>query len=65
MTPESGTKPKVERGGRIANQPGYVLHSTWYTETSLIVDLFTRAHGRQGELIAGIGQGMGQTNPVA
>lgn len=46
MTPESGTKPKVERGGRIANQPGYVLHSTWYKETSLIVDLFTRDHGR-------------------
>ena len=38
--------PGADRGGRVANQPGYVLHSTWYKETSLIVDLFTRDHGR-------------------
>ncbi len=38
--------PKPERGGRIANQPGFVLHSSYYKETSLIVDLFTREHGR-------------------
>ena len=38
--------PKTERGGRIANQSGFVLHSTYYKETSLIVDLFTRDHGR-------------------
>ncbi len=37
---------KTDRSGRISNQPGYVLHSTYYKETSLIVDLFTREHGR-------------------
>ncbi|MBS1170863.1 MAG: recO [Burkholderiaceae bacterium] len=35
-----------DRGGRVAGQPGFVLHSTPYKETSLIVDLFTRDHGR-------------------
>lgn len=38
--------PNADRGGRITNQPGYVLHSTYYKETSLIVDLFTRDYGR-------------------
>lgn len=37
---------KAERAGRVTNQPGYVLHSTYYKETSLIVDIFTREHGR-------------------
>lgn len=31
---------------RINGQPGFVLHSYPYKETSLIVDLFTRDHGR-------------------
>ena len=46
MTMQAAPAPKTDRGGRIANQPGYVLHSTWYKETSLIVDLFTKEHGR-------------------
>lgn len=32
--------------GRITEQPGFVLHSYPYKETSLIVDVFTRDHGR-------------------
>ncbi|MDB5840881.1 MAG: recO [Herminiimonas sp.] len=36
----------VERDSRIANQPGFVLHSYPYKETSLIVDVFTRDYGR-------------------
>ncbi|MCG1053995.1 DNA repair protein RecO [Mycetohabitans sp. B5] len=31
---------------RIAEQPGFVLHAYPYRETSLIIDVFTRAHGR-------------------
>lgn len=31
---------------RIAEQPGFVLHSYPYRETSLVIDVFTRAHGR-------------------
>jgi DNA repair protein RecO (recombination protein O) len=35
-----------EREGRAANQPGFVLHSYPYKETSLIVDVFSRDYGR-------------------
>ncbi len=31
---------------RVSGQPGFVLHSYAYKETSLIVDVFTRDHGR-------------------
>jgi len=31
---------------RIDHQPAYVLHSYPYSETSLIVDVFSRDHGR-------------------
>lgn len=36
----------LEREFRIANQPGFVLHSYPYKETSLIVDIFSRDYGR-------------------
>jgi DNA repair protein RecO (recombination protein O) len=35
-----------EKDSRIANQPGFVLHSYPYKETSLIVDIFSRDYGR-------------------
>jgi len=35
-----------EKETRIVGQPGFVLHSYPYKETSLIVDVFTRDHGR-------------------
>lgn len=35
-----------EKETRIAGQPAFVLHSYPYKETSLIVDVFTRDHGR-------------------
>jgi DNA repair protein RecO (recombination protein O) len=34
------------REGRIVGQPAFVLHSYPYKETSLIVDMFARDHGR-------------------
>lgn len=34
------------RDNRVAGQPSFVLHSYPYKETSLIIDLFTRDHGR-------------------
>ncbi len=43
--PVRAAKPTM-RDHRIANQPGFVLHSYPYKETSLIVDVFTRDHGR-------------------
>ncbi|MET3129767.1 DNA repair protein RecO (recombination protein O) [Oxalobacteraceae bacterium GrIS 1.11] len=36
----------IQRNGRVTGQPGFVLHSYPHKETSLIVDLFTREHGR-------------------
>jgi DNA repair protein RecO (recombination protein O) len=36
----------IEKDTRIAEQPGFVLHSYPYKETSLIVDVFSRDHGR-------------------
>lgn len=44
--PAAALRRAPARGGRIAGQPGFVLHSYPYKETSLIVDLFTREHGR-------------------
>lgn len=42
----SAKRAKSEKDSRIANQPGFVLHSYPYKETSLIVDVFSRDHGR-------------------
>lgn len=39
-------RARFEKDNRIANQPGFVLHSYPYKETSLIVDVFSRDHGR-------------------
>ncbi len=38
---------------RATHEPGYVLHTYPYKETSLIVELFTRHHGRVGLLAKG------------
>lgn len=35
-----------EREGRVSGEPAFVLHSYPYKETSLIVELFARDHGR-------------------
>lgn len=37
---------KDEAKGRIDAQPAFILHSHPYSETSLIIDVFTRDHGR-------------------
>jgi DNA repair protein RecO (recombination protein O) len=38
---------------RVDHEPGYVLHTYAYKETSLIVEAFTRAHGRVALLARG------------
>jgi DNA repair protein RecO (recombination protein O) len=43
----------AREGGKILGQPGFVLHSYPYKETSLIVDLFTRDFGRIGVVAKG------------
>jgi len=41
------------RDNRVLGQPGFVLHSYPYKETSLIIDMFTRDHGRIGLVAKG------------
>ena len=38
---------------RIQSQPGYVLHARAYRETSLLLDVFSRDHGRVGLVARG------------
>ncbi len=46
-SPLALTSPKrASKEIRILHQPGFVLHSYPYKETSLIVDVFSRDHGR-------------------
>ncbi len=54
--PKPARKAAPQRSGppgRIAGQPAFVLHSYPYKETSLIVDMFTRDHGRIGLVAKG------------
>lgn len=39
---------------RITQQPGYVLHSRAWRETSLLLEAFTRDHGRVGLVARGV-----------
>src|ERR1700710_389554 len=39
-------RPRTAPDSRIVGQPGFVLHSYPYKETSLIIDLLSRDHGR-------------------
>jgi DNA repair protein RecO (recombination protein O) len=46
MTSSAKRTKSSGKENRIADQPGFVLHSYPYKETSLIVDVFTRDYGR-------------------
>jgi DNA repair protein RecO (recombination protein O) len=48
-----GKRRAPVREGRVTGQPGFVLHSYPYKETSLVVDMFTRDHGRIGVVAKG------------
>jgi DNA repair protein RecO (recombination protein O) len=45
-SPRPNSKPPRLPQNRITGQPGFVLHSFPYKETSLIIDMFSRQHGR-------------------
>jgi DNA repair protein RecO (recombination protein O) len=57
VPPAAPPKPERRRAAvgsvRVLGQPGFVLHSYPYKETSLIVDMFTRDHGRIGVVAKG------------
>jgi DNA repair protein RecO (recombination protein O) len=44
--PARERRPAREPSHRIAEQPAFVLHSYPYRETSLVIDVFSRDHGR-------------------
>jgi DNA repair protein RecO (recombination protein O) len=44
--PPPARRRAPQRDNRVAEQPAFVLHSYPYKETSLIIDMFTRDHGR-------------------
>ncbi|HEU4665314.1 MAG TPA: DNA repair protein RecO [Dokdonella sp.] len=39
---------------RVEQQPGYILHARPYRETSLLLDVFSRDHGRAGLVARGV-----------
>jgi DNA repair protein RecO (recombination protein O) len=51
--PKAERRRAPARDTRVLGQPGFVLHSYPYKETSLIVDMFTRDHGRIGVVAKG------------
>jgi DNA repair protein RecO (recombination protein O) len=51
--PPERRRAPVREGAKVLGQPGFVLHSYPYKETSLIVDLFTRDFGRIGVVAKG------------
>lgn len=51
--PKTERRRTPARDSRVLGQPGFVLHSYPYKETSLIVDMFTRDHGRIGVVAKG------------
>lgn len=49
---------------RVTNQPAILLHSVPYMETSLVLDLFTRDHGRVSALAKGAKRPHSALRPV-
>jgi DNA repair protein RecO (recombination protein O) len=52
---EAGPRTAVKRSSdrRIDHEPGFVLHSTSWRETSLVLDVYTRRHGRMALVARG------------
>ena len=59
-----GRGTAVSARQRIDQQPGFVLHSYPYRETSLIVEVFSRDHGRLGLVAKGARRPMSQLRGV-
>ena len=51
-------------GIRVLDEPGFVLHSIPYKETSLILDVFTRSHGRLALIAKGAKRPHSSLRPV-
>lgn len=64
--PPASPSPAVSRAGaqRIVNDPAYVLHTRPWKETSLVLDLLTRSHGRILAVAKGARRPASQLRPV-
>ena len=45
---------------RVEGQPAFVLHAQAYRETSLLIEVFSREHGRIGLIARGVRGARGQ-----
>jgi DNA repair protein RecO (recombination protein O) len=52
------------RQPRVQDQPAYVLHRHDWSEASLILDVFSRAHGRLALVAKGVKRPSSQFRPV-
>jgi DNA repair protein RecO (recombination protein O) len=72
VSPQAGTPAPAAarrnrphgRDSRVTGQPGFVLHSYPYKETSLIIDLLTRDHGRVAVVAKGAKRPMSKLRGV-
>lgn len=53
-----------DRGSRVHDQPAFVLHRHDWSETSLVLDLYTRDHGRVAVVAKGAKRPSSQFRPV-
>ncbi len=69
MSVQPATSLKARRthggeGSRVHDEPGYILHATPYRETSLVLQAFTRTHGRVPLVAKGAKRPTSQLRPV-
>ena len=62
--PERPAPRRVPAGQRVANDPAYVLHTRPWKETSLVLELLTRSHGRVIAVAKGARRPASQLRPV-
>lgn len=54
----------MQASHRISQQPAYILHSKPYRDTSVILELFTRSHGRIAAVAKGARQAKSKFNGI-
>jgi len=61
---DPGLPSMVTASQRVSNEPGYVLHTRPWKETSLVLELFTRGHGRMVAVAKGARRPHSQLRPL-
>ncbi len=63
-TPRPVKRSRVGESLRVHDEPAYILHATPYRETSLVLQAFTRTHGRVPLVAKGAKRPTSQLRPV-